>query len=93
MERARSADKAISRGDSWGLLHGLPMTVKDAFEVSGIISTGGAKVWKNHIPETNAEAVQKLIDAGAIIFGKTTNKNLNTTTSGSMLFHFTYLDF
>ena len=71
MERARSADKAISRGDSWGLLHGLPMTVKDAFEVSGIVSTGGAKVWKNHIPKTNADAVQKLIDAGAIIFGKT----------------------
>ena len=71
MERAQKADKALSSGDSWGLLHGLPMTVKDAFEVSGIVSTCGAKVWKNHIPETNAEAVQKLIDAGAIIFGKT----------------------
>ena len=70
MERAQKADKALSSGDSWGLLHGLPMTVKDAFEVSGIVSTGGAKVWKNHTPETNAEAVQKLIDAGAIILAK-----------------------
>ena len=57
MERARKADEALSRGDSWGLLHGLPMTIKDAFEVAGIASTGGAKMWENHMPETNAEAV------------------------------------
>ena len=48
MERARSADKALSKGNSWGLLHGLPMTIKDAFEVSGIVSTGGASVEKSY---------------------------------------------
>ena len=71
MARTKAADEATAKGESWGPLHGLPMTVKDAFEVEGIISTGGAPVWRDHIPKSNAEPVQKLIDAGAIIFGKT----------------------
>ena len=69
--RAKAADEALAKGESWGPLHGLPMTVKDAFEVEGVLSTSGAHVWKNHIPNTNAEPIQKLVDAGAIIFGKT----------------------
>jgi amidase len=71
MARTKAADEATAKGESWGPLHGLPMTVKDAFEVEGIISTCGAPVWRDHIPKSNAEPVQKLIDAGAIIFGKT----------------------
>ncbi|MBC8346291.1 MAG: amidase [Candidatus Marinimicrobia bacterium] len=71
MKRAKIADEATAKGESWGPLHGLPITVKDAFEVEGIISTGGAPVWKDYIPKANAEAVEKLVDAGAIIFGKT----------------------
>ena len=47
------------------------MTVKDAFEVEGIVSTGGNPAWRDNIPKRNAEAVQRLVDAGAIIFGKT----------------------
>ncbi len=71
MARAKAADEALAKRESWGPLHGLPMTVKDAFEIEGVISTGGAPVWKDHIPKANAEAVQKLVEAGAIIFGKT----------------------
>ncbi len=47
------------------------MTVKDVFEVVGMPATSGDPKLKSHIPETNAIAVQRLIDAGAIIFGKT----------------------
>ena len=70
IEKAKQADKKTA-SKSLGPLHGLPMTIKDAFEVEGIVSTGGNPAWKENIPKRNAEAVQRLVDAGAIIFGKT----------------------
>ena len=69
--RAAEADKALAQGQDWGSLHGLPMTVKDVFEVVGMPATSGDPKLKSYIPEHNAIAVQRLIDAGAIIFGKT----------------------
>jgi len=69
--RAAEADKALARGQIWGPLHGLPMTVKDAFEVVGMPATAGDPELKDHMPEQNAEAVERLVEAGAIIFGKT----------------------
>jgi amidase len=41
--RAREADAAIARGDVWGPLHGVPVTIKDAFEIAGVVSAGGMK--------------------------------------------------
>mgnify|MGYP001428009991 FL=1 len=70
-EKAKEADNKISLKSKLGPLHGLPMTIKDAFEVEGIVSTGGNPAWKDNVPKRNAEAVQRLVDAGAIIFGKT----------------------
>ena len=70
-ERAKAADEALARGESWGSLHGLPMTVKDSFEVEGIASTGGSPKWKDHVPKRSADAIQRLVNAGAIVFGKT----------------------
>lgn len=69
--RAREADAATARGESWGPLHGLPMTIKDTLEVAGMPTTAGAPALKDHRPRQNAPAVQRLIDAGAIVFGKT----------------------
>ncbi len=69
--RAAEADKALAQGQDWGPLHGLPMTVKDVFEVVGMPTTSGDPKLKGYIPKRNAIAVQRLIDAGAIIFGKT----------------------
>ena len=71
LEEARKADEQVFKGEKLGPLHGLPMTIKDAFEVEGIVSTGGNPQWQENIPKRNAEAVQRLVDAGAIIFGKT----------------------
>ena len=70
-KRARAADAALNKGDSWGALHGLPMTVKDCFEVVGMPCTAGLPMLKEHLPAQNADAVQSLVDAGAIIIGKT----------------------
>jgi len=69
--RAQEADKALARGENWGPLHGLPMTVKDVFKVVGMPATSGDPSLKNYLPKRNAIAVQRLIDAGAIVFGKT----------------------
>ena len=69
--RAAEADKALAQDQNWGPLHGLPMTVKDVFEVVGMPATSGDPKLKSYIPERNAIAVQRLINAGAIIFGKT----------------------
>jgi amidase len=70
-ERAREADAARGRGESWGPLHGLPMTIKDSIEVVGMPTTSGAPELADHRPQRNADAAQRLIDAGAIVFGKT----------------------
>ena len=70
-ERAQAADAALANGDLWGPLHGLPMTVKETYEVAGWPTTAGAKDLIDHLPKTTAPAVQRLIDAGAVLFGKT----------------------
>ena len=70
-KRAQAADAALNRGENWGPLHGLPMTVKDCFEVAGLPCTAGLPALKEHVPAQHADAVQALVDAGAIIMGKT----------------------
>src|SRR6202045_3863162 len=70
-ERARAADAALARGESWGPLHGVPMTVKESFNVEGLPTTWGNPDWKNNIAAANAVLVERLLMAGAIIFGKT----------------------
>lgn len=69
--RARAADHALDRGENWGPLHGVPMTIKDTYEVVGMPCTSGAPELAEYRPATNADAVDRLLDAGAVIFGKT----------------------
>jgi amidase len=68
---AAAADDATARGDDLGPLHGLPITIKDAIEVGGVRSTGGAVELSAHVPAADAPAVARLRAAGAIVFGKT----------------------
>lgn len=70
-ERCREADEATARGVSWGPLHGLAITVKDAIATAGVRSTAGALALRDHVPATDAPAVASLKAAGAIVFGKT----------------------
>jgi amidase len=71
LQRAREADAALARGQTWGPLHGLPMTVKEAFDVAGLPTTWGFEALRGNVAKTHALAVQRLLDAGAVIFGKT----------------------
>ncbi|MBV9357571.1 MAG: amidase, partial [Chloroflexi bacterium] len=68
---ASRADGAAVRGDWLGPLHGLPITIKDAIEVAGVRSTGGAIELTDHVPAVDAPSVARLKRAGAIVFGKT----------------------
>jgi amidase len=70
-KRARAADKALAKGDVWGPLHGVPITVKESFDVEGLPTTWGRPELKDNMPARNALAVQRLLDAGAVLFGKT----------------------
>ena len=69
--RAREADAALARGVCWGPLHGLPMTVKEAFDVTALPTTWGFDAQRGNVATANAVSVQRLLDAGALIFGKT----------------------
>ena len=69
--RAKAADVALAEGKSWGPLHGLPMTVKESFDVNGLPTTWGVPALKNSIARSNAVVVDRLLAAGAVIFGKT----------------------
>jgi amidase len=68
-EAARAADNAPAGGR--GPLHGLPMTIKDSYEVAGMPATCGFAHLAGHVPARDADAVARLRAAGAIPFGKT----------------------
>ncbi|HCB33711.1 MAG TPA: amidase [Acidimicrobiaceae bacterium] len=69
--RARAADEAHARGESWGPLHGVPMTVKEAFDWAGTPTTWGNPDWAGNVADADAVAVRRLLDAGAVVYGKT----------------------
>ena len=69
--QARAADAAVAAGANLGPLHGVPMTVKESYNVAGTPTTQGNPAWKNNIATEDAEAIKKLKNAGAVIFGKT----------------------
>ena len=71
LEQAREAEAAVTRGDSLGPLHGVPVTVKDTIETAGLRTTSGSAMRAEFVPERDAPAVARLKAAGAIILGKT----------------------
>ncbi|NVK63264.1 MAG: amidase [Flavobacteriales bacterium] len=71
LNAAKQADSDISKGKIRGLLHGIPVTIKDNIEVKGLPTTAGFQPFRNNISEVDAEIVEQLKKAGAIIIGKT----------------------
>jgi amidase len=67
---ADAADKALGRGERRPLL-GLPMTVKEQFNIAGLPTTWGRPKFKDWRPDADALVVQRLKAAGAVILGKT----------------------
>ena len=71
LARARAADRALARGDIWGPLHGVPMTIKEAFDVKGWKTTSSFAPLKDNVAAKDATAVARLRAAGAVFLGKT----------------------
>lgn len=70
-QQAKAADQAITEGENWGALHGVPITVKDVFETAGLCTTCGWRGLADYVPAQDATAVARLKSAGAVILGKT----------------------
>jgi amidase len=71
LQEATTADEAITRGGDVGPLHGVPMTIKDSFNVAGLHTTWGNPAYKDFEADSDATVAQRLRQAGAIIVGKT----------------------
>jgi amidase len=69
--RARQADAALRKGKIWGPLHGVPMTIKESYDVVGMPTTWGLPELKDNLPSRNALAVDRLLASGVVLFGKT----------------------
>lgn len=70
-ERARARARRLDQGPREGALFGVPMTVKESFDLAGHPSTWGFADRRGHRATADALAVQRLESAGAVVFGKT----------------------
>ena len=70
-EQAVRLTKELERGQYRGPLHGIPVGVKDIFDVFDWPTAAGSKLWANSIARRDSTAVERLRQAGAIILGKT----------------------
>lgn len=71
LRQAEACDAAVRDGQPLGPLHGVPMTIKDAFETAGLRTTSGLEERAQHIPDHDAAAVARLRAAGVVVLGKT----------------------
>jgi len=70
-EEARAAAREAERAVHIGPLHGVPVTVKDSFDIDGLATACGSRFFENLPARRDAAAVRRLREAGAIVLGKT----------------------
>jgi Asp-tRNA(Asn)/Glu-tRNA(Gln) amidotransferase A subunit family amidase len=71
LEQARALDEELKAGKDRGPLQGIPIGIKDIIDVKGLPTACGAKRWADRIADADAEVVERLRHAGAVILGKT----------------------
>jgi amidase len=71
LEEAQRLDEEVAQGKKPGLLHGLPVGIKDVTPVAGLRTTFGSPLYADFVPDQDALVVRRLRDAGAVILGKT----------------------
>ncbi len=71
LEEAGRADAELARGVDRGPLHGIPIALKDLFDVAGIRTTGGSRILVDNVPQRSSAVAERLRAAGAACLGKT----------------------
>jgi aspartyl-tRNA(Asn)/glutamyl-tRNA(Gln) amidotransferase subunit A len=71
LAQARQAEADVKGGKWRGPLHGIPIALKDLFDTAGVRTTAGSGLFKDRIPNEDAEVVRRLKGAGAVLLGKT----------------------
>jgi aspartyl-tRNA(Asn)/glutamyl-tRNA(Gln) amidotransferase subunit A len=79
---ARQAEADLMRGAGLGLLHGLPMTIKDLAFTRGVRTMGGSALYRERVPQIDHLHVQRLRAAGGIMIGKTSVSELGWKGNG-----------
>jgi aspartyl-tRNA(Asn)/glutamyl-tRNA(Gln) amidotransferase subunit A len=71
-QHAAACDAETKAGRSRGALHGLPVSIKDTYDVPGYRSTRGSKLYADQVATESSPLSQRVLEAGAIMLGKTT---------------------
>jgi aspartyl-tRNA(Asn)/glutamyl-tRNA(Gln) amidotransferase subunit A len=69
-EQARNAEREIRAGTWRGILHGLPIGLKDLIDTAGVLTSAGSRLYEKRVPAENAQVARRLEEAGAILLGK-----------------------
>ncbi len=86
-EMAKKSDETIRKGEKLGILHGIPISIKDLIETKGIRTTYGSYIYENYVPEVDEIVVKRLKDAGCVILGKTnTPEDGHKTATDNFIF-------
>jgi len=80
--KALQADNALAKGEIWGSLHGVPITIKDFFETQDLRTIAGYSPLRDYVPKQDATVVRRLRSAGAVLIGKTNPSDVNGTYQG-----------
>ena len=71
LRAAQNAEDKLVNGDELGALHGIPISIKDLQMTKGVRTTGGSLAYKDRVPEADCAVVERILEAGAIMLGKT----------------------
>ena len=82
LEAARQAEKAVMSGEELGLLHGLPISVKDLIAVDGLKLTFGSRVMADNVAAVDAPSVDRVRRQGGCIVGKSTTSEFGCKAVG-----------
>jgi Asp-tRNA(Asn)/Glu-tRNA(Gln) amidotransferase A subunit family amidase len=82
LDLARRADRQFKSGDKPGVLHGIPLGIKDIIATRGIPTAMGSPIYAGHVPAQSAALVRRAEDAGAFVLGKTVTTEFAYFTPG-----------
>ena len=71
LAQARRADEATAMGETLGPLHGVPISIKDLEMTKGVRTTSGSLVFSDRVPDEDSVVVERVLNAGAVMLGKT----------------------